>query len=114
MKDIYLLHDSAWPHTSLCTCEVVTKIEWTVCPHPAHSPDLAPSDYHLFGPVKDAVCGFHFSDDNKLKQSFCDVLRSGGREFYNTGTQCLTRCWQKCVENAGDFVENSLIDAKDI
>jgi hypothetical protein len=43
-------------------------------PHPAESPDLAPSDNYLFGLVKDALCGWHLADDNKLKQSFCDAL----------------------------------------
>jgi hypothetical protein len=30
-------------------------VERTVLPHTAHSPDLAPSYYQLFGPVKDAL-----------------------------------------------------------
>jgi hypothetical protein len=46
-----------------------------VFPYPAHSPHLAPSDYHLFGPVKDALHGRHVADDNELKQSFRGVLR---------------------------------------
>jgi histone-lysine N-methyltransferase SETMAR len=81
IKDVLLLHVNAWPHTSLLACEAITKMGWTVLPHPAHSPDLAPSDYHMFGPVKDALRGCHFADDNELKQSFRDVLRSRGREF---------------------------------
>jgi hypothetical protein len=56
-------------------------MEGTVLPHPAHSPDLAPSDYHLFGPVKDALRGRHFADDDELKQVFRDVLRSRGRGY---------------------------------
>jgi histone-lysine N-methyltransferase SETMAR len=80
-------------------------MERTILPRPAHSPDLAPSDYHLFGPVKDALCGCYFTDDNELKQSFRDVLQSRGREFYNIGVQRLTQRWQKCVETDGDFVE---------
>jgi hypothetical protein len=51
---------------------------WTVLLHPAHSPDLAPSDYHLLGFVKVSLRGRHFADDNDLKQ---DVLGSRGREF---------------------------------
>jgi hypothetical protein len=43
-------------------------------PHPAHSPDLAPSDCHLFGPVNDPLHGRNFADDNELKQSFLVVL----------------------------------------
>jgi hypothetical protein len=57
-------------------------MEWTVLPHPAHSPNLPPSDYHLFALVKDALRGRHFADDNEVKQSLCDVLRSRVREFY--------------------------------
>jgi histone-lysine N-methyltransferase SETMAR len=86
---------------------------WNVVPHPAHSPDLAPSNCHVFGPVKDGLHGRHFVYD-EYKQTFRFVLRSRGREFYNTGIQHLTQRWQKCVENEGDFVENSLIIAKDV
>jgi hypothetical protein len=62
---------------------------WTVLSHPAHSPDLAPSNYHLFGCVKDALRGHHSADDNKLKQIFCHVLQSQGGEFYNNGKNVL-------------------------
>jgi hypothetical protein len=48
---------------------------WTLPPNPDHSPDLAPSGYHLFGPVKDALRGHHFANDNELKQSFRDRVK---------------------------------------
>ena len=35
---------------------------------PAYSLDLAPSDFHLLGPPKDALRGRHFADDDELKQ----------------------------------------------
>jgi hypothetical protein len=47
---------------------------WTFLPQPAHSQDVAPSDYCLFGLVKVALHGRHFADDGKLKQSLHDVL----------------------------------------
>jgi hypothetical protein len=59
--------------------EAIRKMGWTSLPHPVHSPDLALSNYHLSGPVKDALPGCHFSDDNELKESFHDVLQSQGR-----------------------------------
>jgi len=37
------------------------KLGFTVLEHPAYSPDLAPSDYHLFGPLKDALTFWHQS-----------------------------------------------------
>jgi hypothetical protein len=65
----------------------------------------APSDYHLFGPVNDALHGCYFVDDNELKQSFSDVLQSRGRGFYTTGIQRFTQHWQKCAKNEEDYVE---------
>ena len=38
---------------SVCSTEANTK--WTVLPHSLYTPDLAASDFHLFGPVKDSV-----------------------------------------------------------
>jgi hypothetical protein len=112
MKDVLLLHDNARPHTGLRTREAIAKMLWTVLPRPAHSPHLAPSDCHLFGPVKDALRGRHFVDVNELQQSFRDVLRSRGREFYSIGTQRLAQCWQKLVESDGDFVEKRPYNCK--
>jgi len=45
-------HDSAHPHTSLRTQEAITKFGRTVLPHPPYSPDLAPSDFHLFWAIE--------------------------------------------------------------
>jgi hypothetical protein len=67
MKHIFLFHDNALPHTHLRTREAIAKLRWTVLPHSAQSPDLAPSSYHLFGAVKNALRGRHFADDNELK-----------------------------------------------
>jgi histone-lysine N-methyltransferase SETMAR len=56
-EDMLIQHDSALPHTSLRTPEAIAKFGWTVLPPPPDSPDLAPSDFHLFGPLKDALRG---------------------------------------------------------
>jgi hypothetical protein len=37
------------------TWEHITKMCWTVLPHPDYSLDLVPSDFHLFGSLKDAL-----------------------------------------------------------
>ncbi|PNF14748.1 hypothetical protein B7P43_G08352 [Cryptotermes secundus] len=61
-----LQHDNARPHTSLVTTAHITKFGWTVLPHPPYSPDLAPSDFHLFGPMKDGLHGHHFPDNDAV------------------------------------------------
>jgi hypothetical protein len=57
----------------------MAKMGWTVLHHPAHSPDHAPSNYYLFGPVKDALRGRHFADDNEVKKVFvmCSEAEAG-------------------------------------
>jgi len=62
-------HDNAHPHTSLRTQEAISKFGWTVLPHPPYSPDLALSDFHLFGPLKDTLHGTRFEDDESVTRS---------------------------------------------
>ncbi|GFO42939.1 histone-lysine N-methyltransferase SETMAR [Plakobranchus ocellatus] len=49
---VVLQHDNATPHTAKRTKEWLECYKWDIIPHPAHSPDLVPSDFHLFGPLK--------------------------------------------------------------
>jgi histone-lysine N-methyltransferase SETMAR len=49
---VCFLHDNVCPHTAALTMATLLKLKWDVLPHPPYSPDLAPSDYHLFGPMK--------------------------------------------------------------
>jgi hypothetical protein len=52
---------------------------------PAYSLDLAPTDFHLLGPSKDALRGRRFADDDKLKDSVREEIRRFSKEFYATG-----------------------------
>jgi histone-lysine N-methyltransferase SETMAR len=56
----------ASPHTSILTRETIAEFGWTDLPPPPYSPDLVPSDFHLFGLVKDGLCGKHFVSDNTV------------------------------------------------
>ncbi|PNF14079.1 hypothetical protein B7P43_G02148 [Cryptotermes secundus] len=100
-----LQHDNARPHTSLVTTAHISKFGWTVLPHPPYSPDLAPSDFHLFGPMKDGLCGQHFPDNGAVIAAVRKCLASAGADFYGCGIQALVHRWQKCITNCGDYVE---------
>jgi hypothetical protein len=43
-------------------------------PHPAYSLDLAPSDFYLFGYVKQLLSGCQFADQESLLQAVSDIL----------------------------------------
>jgi hypothetical protein len=47
-KGVVLLHDNARPHTAARTNALIKLFIWEIFDHSHYSPDLAPSDYHLF------------------------------------------------------------------
>jgi histone-lysine N-methyltransferase SETMAR len=43
--------------------------------NPPYRPDLAPSDFHLFGMLKIHVCGKRFADDEEVETEVRKWLR---------------------------------------
>ena len=57
---VLLQHDNAWLHTARSTVATMHDLSFECLPHPPYSPDLAPSDFHVFGPLKEAMGVFQF------------------------------------------------------
>ena len=55
------LHDNAPSHKSKMVQNYLETLNWEVLPHPAYSPDLAPSDYHLFSSMGHALGEQHWN-----------------------------------------------------
>jgi len=51
-SQVLFFHDNARPHMANRTRELFDHFGWEVFHHPPYSPDLAPSDYHLFPNMK--------------------------------------------------------------
>jgi len=49
---VLFLHDSAPAHRALATQKKLAYLDFHCLEHPPYSPDLAPSDYHLFPGLK--------------------------------------------------------------
>jgi len=63
--------------------------------HPTCSPDLAPSDFHLFGPLKNALRGRRFScDDDDVKAAVHQWLRAQPKTFFADGIKTLVGRWE--------------------
>jgi transposase len=51
-KRVLFLHDNAPAHRTLATQKKLAHMGFQCLDHPPYSPDLAPSDYHLFPGLK--------------------------------------------------------------
>nr|KAF6341505.1 hypothetical protein mMyoMyo1_011921 [Myotis myotis] len=57
---VILLHDNAPSHTSKPVKDMLKDLSWEALTHPLYSPELAPSDYHLFRSMAHALSEQHF------------------------------------------------------
>ena len=83
-RNIIILHDNTRPHAARLTSEVIAKMGWEVPPHPSYSPDLTPSDYHIFGFVKDQLRGQRYETTEAIQKAVRQCLRMAGTEFSNS------------------------------
>jgi transposase len=110
-----LQREKARPHTSRKTREGIKNFHLTVLPHKPYSPDLAPSDFHLFGALKDAIRRTESKTAGHAIWAVKTWLREQDKAWYrqdmhinaraHTDTHTRIRRWCEAVDVDGDFVE---------
>ncbi|GFO35014.1 histone-lysine N-methyltransferase SETMAR [Plakobranchus ocellatus] len=93
------------PTQQKCTKEWIERYRWDIIPHPAHSPDLAPSDFHLFGPLKFHLEGKKFEDEDEPIGEVRDCFSKLDANFFTQGICSLLPQWQKCIALHRDYIE---------
>ncbi len=73
---VIFFHDNARPHSTTIMRLFLEDFKWDVFRHSPYSPDLVPSDYHLFLQLKVALGGLRF-------QSNAEVIAWGRKFFQN-------------------------------
>ena len=61
-EKLIFLHDNAPCHRAKIVSETLKELKWEVLSHPPYSPDLAPSDYHLFRSMSHDLAGQHLTE----------------------------------------------------
>ncbi|GFN74199.1 von Willebrand factor d and egf domain-containing protein-like [Plakobranchus ocellatus] len=88
-RGVVLQHDNATPHSANLTQQWLQRYGWEILPHPAHSPDLAPSDFHLFGPLKRHLGGMAFETEDDLISELRNWFDNLDVDFFRVGINSL-------------------------
>ncbi|GBP89349.1 Mariner Mos1 transposase [Eumeta japonica] len=75
---IILLHDNAGPHVAVLVKNYLKTLDWKVLPHPPYSPDIAPSDYHLFQSIAHTLSKQRFTSYEDTKNWVDSWIASKG------------------------------------
>lgn len=107
VQGVLLLRDNTHSHSAAAIVSAFRQLKFEFLPHPPYSQDLAPSDYHLFGPVNKASRGRRFASDDDVEDMVNSWLWSWrrssqiGSNGLCTATQCaLKKCvimWRNCT-----------------
>jgi histone-lysine N-methyltransferase SETMAR len=104
-RNVILLHDNARPHIARLTQAKLTELHWERLDHPPYSPDLSPSDYHLFRSLEHFLSEQRFRNIEHLRRELTTWFASKGREFYARGIDLLPERWQNTVNFNGEYFD---------
>jgi histone-lysine N-methyltransferase SETMAR len=99
---VILHHDNARPHTANMTKAAFQELDWEILPHPPYSPDLAPSDYHLFSSLFNNLRGVSFNNDVSSKTGSTSS-RQNWRISSSMGSKTCPNIWEAVVNN-GEYI----------
>ncbi|UYV72731.1 SETMAR [Cordylochernes scorpioides] len=91
-------HDNARPHVAKVVKETLEALQWDVLPHPLYSPDIAPSDYHMFRSITHGLAEQHFTFYEEAKNWVNVWIASKKtRNFFDTESVCCLKDGKKSI-----------------
>lgn len=103
MNPIPLLQDNAPCHRARETVERATSLGFDILQHPPYSPDLSPSDYHLFRSLSNSLRNKHFKSKQQVQGFIRRFFGSKPAVFYARGIDSLPARWNRVVKNGGKY-----------
>ena len=102
---VILQHDNARPHVAKEVKTYLETLKWEVLPHPPYSPDIAPSDYHLFRSMAHGLADQHFRSHEEVTKWIDSWIASKDEQFFRRGIRTLPERWEKVVASDGQYFE---------
>lgn len=105
-KRALMQQDNAKPHTARKTKDKFEELDGVeVLPHPAYSPDCAPSDYGLFRSMQHFLKGRRFNSFDEVEEACKEFFDSKPTTWYFDQIRKLADRWHKVLENDGLYFE---------
>ncbi|UYV72294.1 SETMAR [Cordylochernes scorpioides] len=95
---LILQHDNVPAHNATMVKNTIKHLGWELLPHPLYSPDLAPSDYHLFTSLGHALKNQESSNSDILRKWLVDWFDSKRIKFFRQGIRKLPERWSECLK----------------
>ena len=109
-KGVLLQQDNARVHPCKVAMDAVERNGYELIPHPAYSPDLAPSNFFLFPNLKKDICGLHFRSDEEVVMAVEEWVNGKDLDFFSSGLMALEHHWSKCITLEGNYIEKEEVD----
>jgi hypothetical protein len=104
-RRLVLPMDNASPHCARLIARNVKENRITTSPLPAFSPDLAPSDFFLFGAMKGQLSGRIFESPDKLVEAIREIASAlPQRTLERVFLEWKDRL-QRCIDINGAYVD---------
>ena len=86
------------------TRQKLLQLGWEVLIHPPYSPDIAPSDFHLFRSLQNSLNRKNFNSLEDCKRHLGQFFAQKDKMFWEDGIIKLPGKWQNVVEQKGEYV----------
>jgi len=104
-KQKYMIHfDNACVHSAKSTIQFLNENNIEILSHPAYSPDLAPSDFYLFGYLKDKAKGKRFCDENQILESIREEFFAIPKHQLESVFEEWERRLHQCIDGGGEYI----------
>ncbi|KAG5321047.1 MOS1T transposase, partial [Pseudoatta argentina] len=100
---VILLHDNARPHVAKPVKTYLETLKWEVLPHPPYSPDIAPTNFHLFRSMAHGLADRRFHSYEEAQKWIDSWIASKDMSFFRRGIHVLPERWEKVVSSDGQY-----------
>jgi hypothetical protein len=97
--------DNARSHMARISLPFLDKNDMTIAPYPPYSPDLAPSDFFVFGHIKQLFRGAEFPDRDSPFDAIAQILTVLEKVTLNDLFLSWMDQLRGCVAAHGDYIE---------